>query len=45
MWVPKQYQLLYYKSLLDEMKNLEFHKDMERLYQEHVNLYKKLFMI
>ena len=45
MYVPKEYQAVYYKLLLDEMKDFEFHRDTERQYQEYAELLKKLFFV
>lgn len=45
VYVPKQYQVIYYKLLLEEMKDFEFHRDTERLYQEYAELMKKLFFV
>lgn len=42
---PKAFQSFYYSGLLDVMKPFELTGKTERLYQEFVDLYKKLFMI
>lgn len=42
---PKAFQSFYYSGLLDVMKSFELDGKTERLYQEFVDLYKKLFMI
>lgn len=42
---PRGLQRFYYATLLEDMKDFELDTKTERLYQEYVDLYKKLFMI
>lgn len=42
---PKAFQGFYYSMLLDKLKAFELNVKTERMYQEYVDLHKKLFMI